>query len=326
MKLIRKSFFSKIWLLGFLCSVFSVSLAIFGLVNYNIAKEKQGLVSHNMLLTQIISSEIESGYLKGLWPYKTLKMVADSPDVLFLWIAKPNKEIFWADDVETMGGFVNDPFLGTEEMVSYDAVFDGEQIKIVAHPLKIELNEDSWTIFLGISFNRFEEFQQRLLLVGIFFFVFIAIFIGLVAFYFSKKIIYPLNFLAQEMRKFGRGDPTSCDIGKCACLKTNDEIENLANTFGAMISNLQKSHTALQESRNVLEVRVRARTKELQELNKGLEKKVQQRTKELQKRLDELERFYNLTVGRELKMVELKKALSEKDIKRKQRRTKRKIS
>lgn len=59
-------------------------------------------------------------------------------------------------------------------------------------------------------------------------------------------------------------------------------------------------------------------TKQLEHLNETLEDKVKQRTQELEKsyqevkkRKDELERFYNLTVGRELKMVELKKQIRE---------------
>lgn len=40
-----------------------------------------------------------------------------------------------------------------------------------------------------------------------------------------------------------------------------------------------------------------------------MEKKVKIRTKELQERIDELERFHDLTVGREIKMLELKKEI-----------------
>lgn len=58
-----------------------------------------------------------------------------------------------------------------------------------------------------------------------------------------------------------------------------------------------------------MEIKVKARTRELQELNKTLEKQVGDRTKELKKRLDELERFNKAVVGRELKMIELKKEL-----------------
>lgn len=57
---------------------------------------------------------------------------------------------------------------------------------------------------------------------------------------------------------------------------------------------------------------------ELKDLNKTLEERVNQRTKELKKsydeikkRTEELEKFYNLTVDRELKILELKKQLKD---------------
>ena len=76
-----------------------------------------------------------------------------------------------------------------------------------------------------------------------------------------------------------------------------------------LIEDLRKSKKALEETGKVLEIKVRARTRELQELAQGLEDKVKQRTKELQERIKELEKFRRLTVGRELKMVELKRKI-----------------
>jgi len=48
---------------------------------------------------------------------------------------------------------------------------------------------------------------------------------------------------------------------------------------------------------------------ELKKLQLSLEKKVEERTKELKKRVEELEKIQKITVGRELKMVELKKQI-----------------
>lgn len=48
---------------------------------------------------------------------------------------------------------------------------------------------------------------------------------------------------------------------------------------------------------------------ESQEYQEKLERTVRERTKELQKEVEELEKFYKLTIGRELKMVELKKEI-----------------
>jgi len=49
---------------------------------------------------------------------------------------------------------------------------------------------------------------------------------------------------------------------------------------------------------------------ELKKLQEELEKKVEERTKELQKRIEELEKFRKAAVGRELKMIELKKEIT----------------
>jgi PAS domain S-box-containing protein len=63
-------------------------------------------------------------------------------------------------------------------------------------------------------------------------------------------------------------------------------------------------------------------TTEIKKLQEGLEGKVSERTKELQERINELEKFHILTVGRELRSIELKeeikrmkKQLEEKGIK-----------
>ena len=65
----------------------------------------------------------------------------------------------------------------------------------------------------------------------------------------------------------------------------------------------------LEEAKSILEIKVNARTRELRELALNLEEKVKRRTEELQGRVNELEKFHRLTIGRELKMVELKEEI-----------------
>lgn len=81
---------------------------------------------------------------------------------------------------------------------------------------------------------------------------------------------------------------------------------------------IEKKTEELEEAKAVLEIKVKARTRELEELNLALEEKIRERTKELQKRIRDLERFHQFVVGRELKMIELKK-----EIKKLQERLKR---
>lgn len=64
------------------------------------------------------------------------------------------------------------------------------------------------------------------------------------------------------------------------------------------------------EAERVLEVRVKARTKELERLSVHQEEMIKERTEKLEKKIKELERFQRLVVGRELKMIELKKEMA----------------
>lgn len=299
-----KGFFWKIWFLGIFCSVFAICLMLFGLTNYYLKGEEEEMLQRNYLLGQVITHEVESGYLKGMWPYKTLKMVSDAEDVLFLWIVKPSGEIFWANEPEMLGKTFQDTFLGSEEAKNRNSYFNGERIKLMTHPVKIELKEKPWTLFLAVSFKQLKRAQRETIALSIGFFVLVAILIGFISYYFSKTMTRPLEVLRRGAEIIGKGN-----LDHRIKLKTNDEIEELGKTFNQMADDLKKSHLALEESSKILEVKVKARTKELEELANELENKVSERTKQLKQRIEELERFHRLTIGRELKMIELKRAL-----------------
>jgi len=88
--------------------------------------------------------------------------------------------------------------------------------------------------------------------------------------------------------------------------------------IGAITKNLQRHYIGLLETQDdieaamgTLEIRIAARTKELKELSEGLEKQVEKRTEQLQEKIQELERFNKLSVGRELRMISLKEEIKE---------------
>lgn len=130
-----------------------------------------------------------------------------------------------------------------------------------------------------------------------------------------KRITKPIVSLRNAALEIGKGKlETKIDI------KTNDEIGELAQTFNQMAATLKEFYRTLEgkvkertkeleEARASLEIKVKARTKELQELTERQEETIEKRTKEIKERMEELERFHRLAVGRELKMIEMKKEL-----------------
>lgn len=94
-------------------------------------------------------------------------------------------------------------------------------------------------------------------------------------------IIKPITEITQAAREITTGN-----LEKRVQIQSNDEIGDLAKEFNNMADNLEHSY-------------------------KTLEEKVREKTVELEKNIKDLERFNNTMIGRELKMIELKKTVRE---------------
>ncbi len=132
-------------------------------------------------------------------------------------------------------------------------------------------------------------------------FLLIVVFIIFFSIVLSRKLTMPIKKLIRGTKEISKGN-----LKARININTKDEFETLAKSFNQMAVDLQKSYSLIEDEKMSLEIKVKARTRELKRLAESLEEKVKERTKELQKRVDELEEFHRLTVGREERMMELK--------------------
>lgn len=96
------------------------------------------------------------------------------------------------------------------------------------------------------------------------------------AFFYSNRFVRPIKELHNGADRIAGGD-----LDYRVVIKTGDEIEQLANQFNIMGERVKEFYSVLEE-------------------------KVRERTEELQSHIDDLERFRTATIGRELRINELK--------------------
>ncbi len=145
----------------------------------------------------------------------------------------------------------------------------------------------------------------------------------------SRGLTRPLRKIIKGVDEFAAGN-LDFEIN----VDTNDELGELALHFNEMAQQLKdamqelkesklilekkveertqelkKAASSLEDSKDVLEIKIKARTLELEELSKGLDLQVKEKTRELQEKIKDLEVFQRLSLGRELKMVELKEEI-----------------
>jgi methyl-accepting chemotaxis protein len=126
------------------------------------------------------------------------------------------------------------------------------------------------------------------------------------SFFLAKIFLKPLEFLKNTASKVAEGD-----LHQRAKVNSGDEVGYLASVFNKMLNNIESAQIELKESEEKLEKRVQERTLELENLKNDLEKEVDDRTKEMKKQLEEMEKIQSLTIGRELKMAEIKRKIEE---------------
>lgn len=115
-----------------------------------------------------------------------------------------------------------------------------------------------------------------------------------------QKVLHVKTVIAIPL--FVKGDI----VGLLAISSSKDFTES---EKGILITFANQAAIAIYTANLFKEVEIRK--EELSRINENLEKKIEERTQELNAKVMEIEKWYHLTVGRELRMAELKKKIKE---------------
>lgn len=149
---------------------------------------------------------------------------------------------------------------------------------LVRQPGHTNYRGSDWTLVLASPEQVITgEANQSALKIAAMFALAMIVVLALLVALLERLVIRPARQLTYTVQEITKGD-----LSKRATVGSKDEIGQLGTAFNHMTARLETSH-------------------------KELDTKVQERTNELEEKVDELERLNQAMVGRELRMVELKK-------------------
>lgn len=235
-----------------------------------------------------------------------IKGLASLEDVRYIKIVNKEGEVE-VSSTEDNSGIEEDVLsmakrvIETKKAEVQEKEIEGEKRKIIIYP-----GYKDRIILLSISIEKnIKEIQMWATTV---YFVSSAVLLLIFTMFFliiNKFVLVPIKKISSEYEAVGRGDLDDVYLD----IKGSKEMREISNAFNKMIAEIKDYQEEVKEQRNILEIKVNARTRELGEMNEKLEKDVKERTAELEKKLEENEKINKLMIGRELRMIELKEDL-----------------
>ncbi len=234
----RKSLFSKILVFMIASCLLSGAVILGASIREQTISIENSLIDESILLAKIAARSIEIGYLSGEWPFETLRQISDHESVAFLWVVKPDGEIYVADKSGMWGKRIADKDIGGNVVVVRDTTLPNtsEKIKLVIYPLNIKEGDGYWNVYLGIYLKSVAVARDRMIVGSMVYSTMAVVFAILLSFYFAGYITRPVRELTGACDRFSRGD-----FSRGIEIKTNDELEDLAEAFNRMTKSVEIS-------------------------------------------------------------------------------------
>ncbi|MEM7816496.1 MAG: HAMP domain-containing protein [Candidatus Aenigmatarchaeota archaeon] len=289
------------------------------------------ILEEHKIVGNFVSRLIEISYEKSEIPFEILnKLTQQHSEFLFWWIVQSDGNIYLANKASFMktNAYSYFPKMGRKIIWDKDVYLDyNNRVGIFINPLNIE--GKNWSFWLGFSLNEvFRKIKETILVISILFFILLVL-LAISVYFGIRKSLDPIKSLIEGIENYARGN-----FSYRIKIKSKNEIGQLGNYFNKMAENLEKitvSRDVLAkeiEEREKIEMQLRANEQQLKALNQQLLANEQQlkasnqqllaeienRKKideERKKYLHELEVFYKASIGREERILELKKRIKE---------------
>lgn len=237
--------FSCVVVVFIIASLISLGL----LTRHQTEMMEKSLVDENVLLAQLASANIESGYFTHQWPFEILKKITEAENVIFWHVVKPNGEIYLANDAYLWGKKVKDfsPVL-LKGLTIREAVREGEKIKIIINPLKIKEKNLPWTFWLGVSLKPILLARRRIILTNCLVGLMAVLFVSITAYYLTRNITRPIKNLVAGTKAIARGD-----LSQKIKVETKDEIGELTASFNEMTRELHRTTVSKTYAESIIE-------------------------------------------------------------------------
>jgi len=311
---IEKSFRAKLVLGSFLVVIVIILINIvfslynvLNLLNENLLTEGRTLVNDLSYISEIGILSGDAGFIENAG----LNVLTEQDAVFVVVYDKSGNEFF----SKIKEGYGPIPSLSEGELKNNRAIvwhasnLGKESIYEFLNPIReIEDNKGKGDIIgysrIGMSRRGIQEGLKQVIIFHLILASLIILLAWIGLFLVTGRILRTLYAMTNVVHKVLTGNLDS-EIE----VDSKDEFGVFADVFNQMMRTLKSTLDNYEEEKRSLEIRINARTRELKELTHSLDEQVKEKTKELQSKVRELEIINKVAVGRELKMIELKKEI-----------------